>query len=425
MSSEPVVVVGGGIVGLSVAHALSLRGRAVTLVDEAPIHDSASCGNAGMLSIGHPPLTRPGVSLRGLKWMLSPTSPLYIRPRLDPSLLAWLWMFHRHCTQSHLNRCMVTLSAMGWRSLQLFESILDQEGFACGYRRLGWLDVVMDDANMHVALAEAQALQPHGFSHECLDGNALRRMSPCFTDQVAGAVLHKDCASIDPRAFTVGLASALARRGVRMLCGAPWRVHGFVRATAGRVAGVRCANGTTIEGTEVVLAAGVWSAGLAEELGLSLPMQGARGYHLQLEGMPSMPATACVLHETFIAVTPMGGRLRLAGTLEISPITAPPMPKRLAMLREGARAYLHGLDAAKPAEAWSGWRPCLADGMPAIGWVPGIDGLMVATGHAMLGMTLGPATGELIADLLDRRRPRIDLSMVDPARFLDRVPTGL
>jgi len=137
--------------------------------------------------------------------------------------------------------------------------------------------------------------------------------------------------------------------------------------------------------------------------------------------MPAVPATACVLHETFIAVTPMGGRLRLAGTLEISPLDAPPMPRRLAMLADGARAYLRGLDASRASEHWSGWRPCLADGMPAIGWVPGAEGLMLATGHAMLGMTLGPVSGELVADLIDGHRPSIDLSMVDPARLAAAV----
>jgi D-amino-acid dehydrogenase len=117
----------------------------------------------------------------------------------------------------------------------------------------------------------------------------------------------------------------------------------------------------------------------------------------------------------------MGGRLRLAGTLEISPLDAPPMPRRLAMLADGARAYLRGIDESRASEHWSGWRPCLADGMPAIGWVPGVEGLMLATGHAMLGMTLGPVTGELVADLIDERRPSIDLSMVDPARLAAAV----
>lgn len=246
-------------------------------------------------------------------------------------------------------------------------------------------------------------------------------MSPCFTDEVAGAVLHKDSANIDPRAYTKGLARALERRGARVLTGPAWDATGLERDGTGRVTGVVCANGTVVSGASVVLAAGVWSTSLAADVGLDLPMQGARGYHVQLDGMPAVPATACVLHETFIAVTPMGGRLRLAGTLEISPLDAPPMPRRLAMLADGARAYLRGIDHARASEHWSGWRPCLADGMPAIGWVPGVEGLMLATGHAMLGMTLGPVTGELVADLIDGRRPSIDLSMVEPARLAAAV----
>ncbi len=417
MSKQPIVIVGGGIVGLSTAYELSERGHDVIVLDREMIHDSASCGNAGMLSIGHPPLTRPGVSVRGLKWMLDPTSPLYIRPRLDPGLISWLWTFHQHCNQGHLNRCMVTLCQMGWRSLDRFERTIDAESIDCGYRRTGWLDVVLHEENMDAAEAEAAMLAPQGFTHERLDGAALRAMSPCFTDEVAGAVLHKDSANIDPRAYTKGLARALERRGVRVLTGPAWDATGLERDGTGRATGVVCANGTVVSGASVVLAAGVWSTSLAADVGLDLPMQGARGYHVQLDGMPAVPATACVLHETFIAVTPMGGRLRLAGTLEISPLDAPPMPRRLAMLADGARAYLRGTDHARASEHWSGWRPCLADGMPAIGWVPGVEGLMLATGHAMLGMTLGPVTGELVADLIDGRRPSIDLSMVEPARL--------
>ncbi len=417
MSAEPIVIVGGGIVGLSTAYELTRRGRSAIVLDRAPIHDSASCGNAGMLSIGHPPLTRPGVSARGIKWMLNPSSPLYIRPRLDVGLLSWLWNFHLHCNQGHLNRCMVTLCELGWRSLRAFEETIDAEGIECGYRRSGWLDVVLDPNHMDHAEAEAASLVPHGYSYERLDGAALRRRDPCFTDSVAGAVLYKDSANIDPRAYTVGLARALTRRGVSVRCGDEWDAHALVRNDRGRIVGVRCAGGEVVSGSSVVLAAGVWSTSLCADAGLTLPMQGARGYHAQLEGMPAVPSTACVLHEACVAVTPMGSRLRLAGTLEFAPLGAPPSARRQAMLTTAARAYLRGLDGAHPCEEWSGWRPCLPDGMPAIGWVPGAEGLMLATGHAMLGMTLGPATGRIVCDLLGGADPGIDLSMVRAARW--------
>jgi len=146
-----VVVVGAGIVGASTAWHLAKKGFTVTLVDrEVPraMADGASGGNAGLLSIGHYPLTRPGVSMRGLKWMFSRTAPLYIKPRLDRELVSWLWNFHLHCNQRYLDRCMETLCAMGWQTLEVLEQILAEEKIDCDYARDGWLDVVMKPENM-------------------------------------------------------------------------------------------------------------------------------------------------------------------------------------------------------------------------------------------------------------------------------------
>jgi len=409
------VIVGAGIVGLATAYFLSRAGRDVLVLDREQVGEGASCGNAGLLSIGHYPLTRPGVSWRGLKWMFDRNAPLFIRPRPDADLISWLWTFHRHCNQSWLDGCMRELCAMGFPTLALFEEIIAAEGIDCDYRRDGWLDVVMDPANLPHAEAEARSLVKHGYSYRMLTGDELRQRSPCFAPEVAGAAWYTDSAHCHPADFMIGLGAACARRGVEIRTGVD--VAGLERDRHGRAAGVHSSRGETFEGSEVVVAAGVWSGDLMRDMGLDIPMQGARGYHVQLEGVPQLPFTGCVLHETFIAVTPMGGRLRLAGTLEISPLDAPPMPRRLAMLADGARAYLRGIDEARASEHWSGWRPCLADGMPAIGGVRGRNGLFVATGHAMMGMTLGPVTGKAMAEIVAGEKPCFDVSMLDPARF--------
>ena len=421
-----VVVVGAGIVGASTAWHLARRGFAVTLVDrEAPraMSDGASGGNAGLLSIGHYPLTRPGVSWRGLKWMFSRTAPLYIKPRLDRELVSWLWNFHLHCNQRYLDRCMEVLCAMGWQTLEVLEHMLEEERISCDYARDGWLDVVMKPENMAHAEAEARSLEKFGYAWERLDGDELRRRDPCFRRDVAGAIHMKDSAHCAPNDLIAGLIRALPRHGVKVRFDAG--VRAFRQTKSGAVTAVELENGETLAADAVVLCAGVWSDALGRLAGVRIPMQGARGYHLQYDypdtDAPALPSTGMVLHETFVAVTPMvrDGRrqLRLAGTLEIGPLGQPWMHERLAMLVKGSNAYLEGLERLKPAAEWAGYRPCTSDGMPAIGGVRGKPGLFVATGHAMMGMTLGPVTGKAMAEIVAGEKPCFDVSMLDPARF--------
>ena len=409
------VIVGAGIVGLATAYFLAREGRDVVVLDREPVGEGASCGNAGLLSIGHYPLTRPGASWRGLRWMLDRDAPLFIRPRPDAGLVSWLWTFHRHCNAAWLSRCMRELCAMGFPTLALFEEIIAAEGLDCDYRRDGWLDVVLRPENLPHAESEARSLVPHGYSYEVIPGDELRRRNPCFTDEVAGAVWYRDSAHCHPGDFMRGLAAACVRRGVELRTDA--EAVALVRDRRGRAAGVQTIGGEAVEGDAVVVAAGVWSGALARDMGLHIPMQGARGYHVQLEGVPMLPSTGCVLHETFVAVTPMRHQLRLAGTLEIQPLGRPWMRNRLRMLPDGARRYLHGLDGARTVAEWAGYRPCTSDGMPVIGAVPAVPGLFVGTGHAMMGMTLGPITARVLADMVAGRAPAMELPMADPGRY--------
>ncbi|MFM7052954.1 MAG: NAD(P)/FAD-dependent oxidoreductase [Planctomycetota bacterium] len=421
-----VVVVGAGIVGASTAWHLARKGYAVTLVDREPpraMGDGASGGNAGLLSIGHYPLTRPGVSWRGLRWMFSCTAPLYIKPRLDRELVGWLWNFHLHCNRRHLDRCMKVLCAMGWQTLDVLEGILKEESIACDYARDGWLDVVMKPENMAKAEAEARSLEPFGYRWERLEGDALRRRDPCFADTVAGAIHMKDSAHCAPHDLIAGLVRALPKHGVALRFDTG--VKGFAQTRGGTVTGVALENGEMLQADATVLCAGVWSDGLARLAGLRIPMQGARGYHLQFDypadAPPPMPSTGMVLHETFVAITPMQTaekrQLRLAGTLEIGPLGQPWMRERLEMLVKGSTAYLRGLDRLTPSAEWAGYRPCTSDGMPVIGGVRSKPGLFVATGHAMMGMTLGPVTGKAMAEIVAGEKPCFDVSMLGAERF--------
>lgn len=419
-----VAIVGAGIVGLSTAWWLAKRGIDSVVLDRCEPGESASAGNAGLLSIGHYPLTRPGASWRGLRWMASRRSPLYIRPTLDPRILSWLWMFHRHCNAAWCDRCVDSLCRMGFPALAAFEAMIAEESIECDYRRDGWLEVTLSNAELHEAAEEARALERFGYSMRVLDGATLRREHPVFRSECAGAVHYLDSARCHPGRFLAALLGAVRRRGVAVRLDAP------VSRVLGSGA-VQLERGEVVEADATVVAAGAWSSALVEPLGVRLPLIAARGYHLHFEHAPSRPGTGCVLRERSVAVTPMGAGLRLAGTLEIGTPGRPWLRERIDAIIEGARAYMHGVDERRGATEWAGYRPCLPDGMPMVGRLPpGGDAgparsrVIVATGHAMMGMTLGPVCGRAVAELLTGERPSIDLSMLRADRFGTRRRTG-
>ncbi len=417
-SGTRTVIIGAGIVGLCTAYELLQHGRDVIVLERESTLDGASAGNAGLFSIGHAPLTKPGASWRGLRWMLDSQSPLWIRPSLSPALLRWLWTFHRHCTTDHLERATRTLCALGWRTAQALEHLLDQEGIDCFYRRCGWLDLILDERNLDAAQREGRALARYGYRTDRISGAELRRRDPAYRDEVAGAIHYLDSAILHPGLLLRGLLHAVRAHGgtVRLGC----EVAGFARASDGRCIGARLGSGEVVEAGSVVLAAGIWSDPLAAQLGIAVPMQAARGYHLQLEGIGALPQHGGVMHETFVAYNPMGSQLRLAGTLEIGATGRPWMRKRLQMLTAGAQRYLHGIDRAHVTAEWAGYRPCTADGMPVVGPVPTIPGLFIGTGHAMMGLMLGPVTGRILCADICGGRQEIDpelLGVIRPRRL--------
>lgn len=413
-ADRTILIVGAGVVGLSTAWHLVERGAKVRVIDREPIADGASCGNAGLICFGHPPLTRPGVSVQGLKWMFDRRSPLYIKPRLDGELLRWMWAFHRHCTRRHFDRCMDVLCALGGLSATCFESMLEATAIDCDWRRSGWDDVCLLESSLDHAEAEARHLEPFGYRARRIDGAALQAESPAWRSGLAGAIRYEDSATMNPHAFTAGLARELVARGVELR--EDCTVAGFLRS-GDAIEGVRLDTGEVLPASHTVLTAGVWSDSLARGLDLRIPMQPARGYHRDLTGLEHVPRLGCVLNETFIAVTPFHDTLRLAGTLELAGFNAPWLEDRLEHLTEACGRYLNGIERGEITGEWAGYRPCTPDGLPVIGAVDAHPGLHVGTGHAMMGMTLGPGTGRLLAESILGETPSYASPLLAPDRF--------
>lgn len=416
MADSHVVVVGGGVVGVCSAYYLAKRGVNVTLLEKGTIDDTASTGNAGIIALGHLPLPRPGLAWKALKWMFDSGSPLYVPPRLDFGLLAWMWNFHLACNPKQVATCMDMLSRLGRATIECWQQIVSEESIDCCYEAGGWLDVCRTEPGLEHVRADANVIRGYGFQVEELTGDELRRQDPAFNDDVRGAIYFPESVFLHPGMFMVALGRSIEEMGVKVRQNTE---VARLSMAGGRCTGVELADGERIEADTVVLAAGVWSDALARAVGVKVPMQAGKGYHVNLTAPMPCVKTACVLAEAFTAVTPMGDTLRLAGTVELSGINHHKVQRRLDMMKIGARRYYHGIDETEVKAEWCGLRPCTADGMPVVGWSESSSesGLFIATGHARMGMTHGPITGRLASECILDGEPSLDITPMRVDRF--------
>lgn len=410
------IVVGGGVIGVSCAYYLARNGARVVLLERDRIGAGASSGNAGTVSAGHPPLNRPGRIRKALSQMLDPVSPLYVHPRWDPSLWRWLYGFARHCTWAHVEYCMKVMAPLGKDALALFDSLMEEERIECGYRAGGYYDVCMTEVGLRRARHEAGIIERFGYHPECVDGDELRRREAAFGPDVVGGVFFPEAATLNPALFLIHFARAAERHGTELREGVG--VAG-VQLERGRAVGVLLDSGEAVAGDAVVLATGSFGARLARSVGVRLPVQPGKGYHRDIaigpNGAPRL-RVACVLNETSVFCTPMDTFVRFAGTMEFSGQNSIMRRARLQQLTRAGRLCFPELGPARPISEWCGLRPMSMDGLPIVGPLGGVKGLSVATGHGMLGLTLGPVTGEMIANhVLGKRDARVDA--LSPERF--------
>ena len=385
------------MIGVCCAYFLAKAGADVTLVDRDEIGKAASYGNAGTVAAGHPPLNKPSRIHQSLKPLLDPRSPLYIPFRWDPGLARWLWTFRKYSTAEHLRVSMGALAPLGHTTLALFDSLVAEENLDCTYVREGYYEICHTEKGLESGKRDAAMMRDHGYNPRVLTGGALQEMEPALLDGVVGGIHFPDAATCDPYRFVMEMADRTVGYGAGVRTGRG--VVDIVTNGCG-VTGVRLADGEVLDADSVVLATGAYSQELTEKFGLRLPVQAGKGYHRDLQsgaGAPSM-SIHCVLAETSVFCTPLDDYTRLAGTLEFSGLNHELRQSRLEQLTTAAQQYVAGVGDGPPRSEWCGLRPCTPDGMPYVGPVPGQHGLFVATGHAMLGLTLGPVTGQIISE---------------------------
>jgi D-amino-acid dehydrogenase len=411
-----VVVVGGGPVGVCSALELARAGAATVLLEREtevcpPV--SGAYANCGLLVPSDAtPLAAPGVLGQGLKWMLDSSSPFYIAPRPSPALARWLWLFRAACSAERAQAAAPVLRALHVESARLHDELAADNGWRWHFHHGGELQVYETAAGLAEAAEEVEHARAQGARADEVTAEEARRIFPSLQCELAGAFLFPEDGHLDPMLFTRAVAGLAADAGAMVVTGA--EVLRIEPAPDGVCAVTT--RGDFIAG-QVVLAAGAWTPFLTRGLGLRLPIEPAKGYSVDVDRPADFPELPLYLGDAHVVLTPLEDKLRLGSTLELSGWDMRVRPRRVAYLREGGRRAI-GLPADGPVrQLWRGPRPVTPDGLPVIGRVPGRDRVILAAGHCMLGLSLGPVTGRLVAELAAGSPPSIDLAPLSPARW--------
>jgi D-amino-acid dehydrogenase len=414
MRTSDVLVLGGGVIGLACAYYLLESGRSVTVLEQGTAGCGSSHGNCGTLTPSHAaPLAMPGTIGTALRWLFKADAPLRIKPRLDPDLLRWLLGFAGRCNWRAFEHALRAKAPLLLRSRALIEELVRTERLDCEFEALGTLNVYRDAANFEHACALNERLAAVGLRVEVLDGATTLAREPALKPGVAGALFHPGDAQLRPDRYVAELARIVREKGGLIVEGA--RVEACVREGT-RIAKVATTQGE-FAGRDLVLALGSWSPLLARTLGLRIPIQPGKGYSITYTRPARCPRIPLTLKEPSVCVTAWGSGYRLGSTMEFAGYDATLNRTRLDALRRGAAAFLHEPEGPAVVEEWYGWRPMTPDDLPVLGRAPGLDNLVIATGHGMLGVTMSAGTGQLVGELVAGRPPSLDLSPFAPARF--------
>jgi D-amino-acid dehydrogenase len=410
--SADVIVIGGGAVGVCCALELAKQGASVSIVERGgELAWACSSGNAGLICPSHAtPLANPGALRDGLRWIGRPDSPFYLRPR--PAVLPWITRFVAASTPERARAASLVIRQLSRASLAMHAE-LAEAGLDTAFETRGSLNVSDTEAGFAGMKKEAEDSIAAGLPAQVLEGGQARELEPSLAGDPAGAVFYPEDAHCDPYRFVQAVGRAAQDAGARVLTRT--EVLGF-RRVKGVVQGVQTTAGDLAAST-VVLAAGAWSARLAKQLGVYVPVEGGKGYHVDLEPGTGDPRIPVWFHGSRVIATPLPGRLRLAGTLELAGLDESVSKVRVDAIVNAAKRGIRGLDGRRVIEVWRGLRPCSPDGLPIVGRPESQENVVVATGHGMMGLTLAPVTGRVVADLVAGETPGLDIRALRPGRF--------
>lgn len=411
--TDPIVIVGAGIVGVATAIWLQREGREVVLIDRTGPGEGTSYGNAGVLaSCSVVPLVVPGLVAKAPRMLFSPSEPLFLRWSYLPTLAPWLWRYLRYGKDSEVRRIASALYPIIGDSLSDHQALARGTGAAKRIVPSDYCYLYRDRSDFEADAYLWSLRREHGFEWEELEGAALHEYDPIFSPKLGFAARMGNHGRInDPGAYVKELAEHVIKEGGRLIRS---EVTDFIRS-GDRIVGVR-AGSETILCSAVVLAAGVWSKALTAKLGLNVPLESERGYHLELWNPSVMPRAPMMIAAGKFVATPMEGRLRLAGIVEFGGLDAPPSRKPFEFLLNNVKNAIPGI-RWEETKRWMGHRPAPVDSIPLIGEMPSAKGVWLGFGHHHVGLTGGPKTGRLLAQMISDKKPNIDMTPYAPSRF--------
>ncbi|MEM8906696.1 MAG: FAD-dependent oxidoreductase [Bacteroidota bacterium] len=411
-----VSIIGGGVIGLSCAYFLSQAGIEVAVFDQGDLESGCSYGNAGMIVPSHfIPLAAPGMIQQGIKWMFDPESPFYIRPRLNLDLFSWAWQFYRAANEKQVKKAMPVLRDLSLLSKQLYRQLADNPAFDFAFAEHGLL-MLYKTAKMEAEEQEvAEKAQQLGIEAHVLDGAAVQQMEPHLSLDVRGGVYYPGDAHLAPEQFLQALKTQLRQANVSLF--SLTTVQG-IEYHQDKIKAIQTSTGRFAV-DQLLIAGGAWSPSLTKLLQIHLPLQAGKGYSITLNNPPQKPNYPAILSEAKVAVTPLPDGLRFGGTMEIGGINHTINPRRVKGILQSIPQYLPDFSIALPPleTVWHGLRPCSPDGLPYIGRISRFSNLLLASGHAMMGLSLAPATGHLITQMLQNKKTDLPLTAFTPDRY--------
>ena len=413
---KKIIIVGGGINGLCAAYYLQKKNFEVTVIDSGDISNSCSFGNMGFLSPSHfVPLASPGVISEGLKYMLSSTSPFYIKPRLNLPFLQWAFKFYKNSNQKTVEKNTPHLSELLNLSRKLMDEIKEDIGDVFDMEEIGCMMMCQQQKTFEEELKVAEAAQKLNLNIEILNRDELQKREPDVELNIYGGVLFKDDAHIHPGRFMIAMKNYLEKNGVVFQLNTT--VSGFKKNNQ-TIDGVITDKGT-ITGDKIVLSAGSWLPQLAKILGVRLLLEGGKGYSYTYDHVEKNIRYPAILVDRRCAITPWKHQLRIGGTMEFSGNNNKVLIKRMEGIYNSVKSFYPGLQIEFPPKdkIWTGLRPVTPDGLPYIGEVKRFDNLLISGGNAMLGISEGAAAGLIISDVIEKKNAPIDISAFRVERF--------
>jgi len=411
-----VVVIGAGIAGLASAYYLVRDGWDVKILEKNTLDNNCSYGNAGMIVPSHfTPLAAPGIVAQGIKWMFNSKSPFYVRPSLNPRLINWGLKFLKHANRTHVEQHASAIRDLNLYSSRLYDELAQEDNFDFELKQNGILMMYKSKEMQHEEIELAHRAQDLGLDVDILEGNTVQELEPNLKLDVLGAILYRCDGKLYPPKLMQQLIQYLKAAGVAFF--EETEVHKFM--TAGNKIKEAISNKGSFQADAFVLTGGAYLPQLTSKLHLNTPLMPGKGYSFmyQPQGEQSLNHAALLL-EARVAVTPMNGQIRFSGTMELGPANDKIYENRVRGIVESIPKYYPELQVDYLKEKiWYGYRPCSPDGLPYLGRLEKFDNVLVAGGGGMMGLSLGPAYGKIIADLLAGQKIQADIDGFRPDRF--------